>query len=84
MKILFLHPDDELHNGRWVECRWDRIIDLGRSGCASYKKALLHFECPITPIDSLSNEFKEIHDVGSLLRAGWDGSLTNLDWIGGN
>ena len=32
MKLLVVHPQDDLLSGPWRSVHWDRIIDIGRSG----------------------------------------------------
>ena len=70
MKLLLIHPEDRLQNGPWAGLRWDRIVDLGRSGRASYCAAVAHYGCDVSPVDSLREGFAEIHAVRELLAHG--------------
>ena len=82
MKLLLVHPEDRLQNGPWAALRWDRIVDLGRSGRASYRAAAAHYGCDVSPVDSLREGFAEIHAVRELLAHGLGHVVDRfgLDW----
>ena len=82
MRVLLIHPEDGLQDGPWASLKWDRVIDLGRSGAESYADARAGFGCSVTPIDFLRDKFKEIEKVRELLASGM-GRLDDafgLDW----
>ena len=83
MRILLIHPQDDLLEGPWAGLAWDRIVDLGLSGEEGYRKAAQRFRCPVSPLDALRGEnFQEIRRVRDLLLRG-TGRLTDttgLDW----
>jgi hypothetical protein len=82
MRVLLIHPEDELQDGPWTSLKWDRVIDLGWSGAESYADAVSGFGCPVTPLDFLRDKFKEIAKVRELLALGL-GRLNDtfdLDW----
>jgi hypothetical protein len=82
MKVLLIHPEDELQDGPWASLRWDRIIDLGRAGTASYAHAVAGFGCPVTALDAFGDNLKEMRKVRELLALGM-GRLSDrfgLDW----
>jgi hypothetical protein len=82
MRVLLIHPEDGLQDGPWTSLKWDRVIDLGRSGAESYAEATSGLGCPVTPIDFLRDEFKEIEKVRELLALGMGrlGDAFGLDW----
>jgi hypothetical protein len=82
MRVLVIHPEDELQDGPWVSRHWDRVIDLGRAGAESYVHAGESFGCPVTSFDAFRDNFNEKRKVRDLLALGM-GSLTDafgLDW----
>jgi hypothetical protein len=82
MRILLIHPDDGLQAGPWNESDWDRVIDLGRAGMESYRRAAAHFRCPVTPLVAMKEDFREVRRVRELLALGF-GRLVDscgLDW----
>jgi hypothetical protein len=82
MRVLVIHPEDELQDGPWGSQRWDRVIDLGKAGAESYADAAASFGCAVTSLDAFRNNFKEKHRVRELLTLGM-GRLTDgfgLDW----
>lgn len=82
MKVLVIHPEDELQEGPWGCQGWDRVIDLGRTGEASYVQAAAKLGCQVTAFDTLRDNFKEMRNVRDLLALGL-GRLSDrfeLDW----
>lgn len=82
MRVLLIHPEDELQDGPWASEKWDRVIDLGLAGAQSYARAAASFGCPVTPLDSFRENFKEMRKIRELLALGW-GRLEDrfgLDW----
>jgi hypothetical protein len=85
MKVLLIHPEDDLQGGPWNDLRWDRVVDLGRAGMEAYARARSHFGCPVTPLygqNEDSENFNNIRRVRELLAMGL-GRLVDgygLDW----
>jgi hypothetical protein len=82
MRVLVIHPEDELQDGPWGSQRWDRVIDLGRAGAESYAHAAASFGCPVTTLDAFRDNFKEKCRVREVLALGM-GRLNDsfgLDW----
>src|SRR5579872_5069463 len=82
MKILVVHPEDELQGQPWASMRWDLVIDLGNAGAGSYGKAAAHFGCRISRIRDLGDSSTLMRRVRELFGLGL-GRLTDsqgLDW----
>lgn len=82
MRVLLIHPEDELHGGPWASLKWDRVIDLGRAGTESYAGAAGNSGCPVTRLDEFRENFSEMRRVRELLALG-RGRLDDsfgLDW----
>jgi hypothetical protein len=82
MRVLVIHPEDELQDGPWGSQRWDRVIDLGKAGAESYAHVAASFGCAVTPLDAFRDNFKEKYRVRELLALG-NGRLddrSGLDW----
>ena len=82
MRILLIHPEDELVGGLWATERWDRAIDLGKAGAASYARAADKFGCAVTGLAEFRKDFAEMRRVRELIRLG-SGRLDDnfgLDW----
>lgn len=82
MRVLLIHPEDNLQKGPWNGSKWDRVLDLGQAGMESYRLAAARFGCAVTPLQSFRKDFKEIRRVKELLNLGL-GRLTDgfgLDW----
>ena len=82
MRVLLIHPEDELLDGPWASEKWDRVIDLGLAGAESYARAAASFGCPVTPLDSFRENFKEMRKIRELLALGL-GRLEDrvgIDW----
>ncbi|MGA3348013.1 MAG: hypothetical protein ABSC33_03270 [Candidatus Sulfotelmatobacter sp.] len=82
MKILLLHPEDELEKGLWVSSRWDRIVDLGLGGKNTYERWEREFQCPVVALDSLRPGFDDFWRVREILGRGCGQLLDEhgLDW----
>src|SRR5579864_2478696 len=82
MRILVIHPEDELLGEPWTLLRWDRVIDLGCSGAGTYAQAMARFGCPISRLSEFRANFREMRRVRELLALGM-GRLNDslgLDW----
>lgn len=82
MKVLVIHPEDELERGPWAGLKWDRAIDLGRAGQQSYERASASFGCSVTRLSEFRENFQEMRRVRELLALGM-GRLNDsfgLDW----
>lgn len=82
MRVLLVHPEDELEARPWTSSGWDRVIDLGRSGLQTYARAEEIFGCAVDALDDLRENFSEIYRVRGLLENGY-GRLCDkfgLDW----
>jgi hypothetical protein len=83
MRVLLIHPEDELLDGPWAGLAWDRIVDLGLSGEIGYRNAAQKFGTEVSSLNDLrSEDFQELRRVRELLGAG-SGRLkdsTGLDW----
>jgi hypothetical protein len=82
MRVLVIHPEDDLQAEPWASLRWDRVIDLGRAGAQAYAHAAARFGCAVTSLSEFREEFKEMRRVRELLTLGM-GRLNDrfgLDW----
>lgn len=82
MRVLLIHPEDELQGEPWSSLKWDRVIDLGRAGAESYARAGASLGSAITSLDEFRENFNEMHRVRELLALGM-GRLNDsfgLDW----
>ena len=82
MRILLLHPEDDLQDGPWALQRWDRAIDLGKAGGESYARAAESFGCAVTGLSEFREGFREMRRVRELIGLGL-GRLNDsfgLDW----
>src|SRR5262249_62077426 len=59
MRVLLIHPEDELQAGPWASQRWDRVIDLGRAGASSYQQAAASYGCAVGTLDAFRHNFRE-------------------------
>jgi hypothetical protein len=82
MRILLIHPEDELQGGPWASQPWDRVIDLGTAGAADCARAENAFGCPVTNLRNLRGEFREMRRVRELIGLGLDrlNDEFGLDW----
>jgi len=82
MRVLVIHPEDELQDGPWAAERWGRAIDLGRAGAEAYAQAAASFGCAVTSFDVFRDKFKEKRRVRELLALGMGRLLDGfgLDW----
>jgi hypothetical protein len=82
MKILLIHPEDELLGGLWASQRWDRVIDLGTTGAKSYAEAEATLGCRISRLTEFGDKFQGLLRLRELMALGM-GRLTDslgLDW----
>lgn len=47
MRVLFIHPDDHFRGGPWAAEKWDRVVDLGMGGVATYSLWSDFFGCEV-------------------------------------
>src|SRR5215813_11710733 len=82
MRVLLIHPEDDLQDGPWASQQWDRAIDLGTAGEESYAAAAAAFRCPIGRLAELRKDFREMHRVRELIRLGLNrlNDPFGLDW----
>ena len=82
MKILLVHPEDDPEKGPWANLAWDYIIDLGLGGVNGYARWARQFNCPVTTLGSLRNEFDVSRQVRDLLGLGCGHLIDEygLDW----
>ena len=82
MKVLFLHPADDLSAGPWANEHWSRVIDLGIGGSSAQARSNPERGIAIEPLQSFRQGFTEIRRVRELLSLG-SGRLLDgdgLDW----
>jgi hypothetical protein len=82
MRVLLIHPEDDLQGEPWASIKWDRVIDLGRSGAASYASAAVAFGCQVPTLSEFFPDFQGMRRVRELLSLGM-GRLVDgfgLDW----
>jgi hypothetical protein len=82
VKILLIHPEDDLEKGAWTNLPWDQIVDLGLGGINTYERWGRRFRCPVRSLNTLRNGFDDLMQVRSLLGLGC-GQLIDeqgLDW----
>lgn len=82
MKILLIHPEDELQDARWASRRWDRVIDLGMTGAESYAAAEAILGSPISRLNDFGKNFQGLLRLRELMAIGM-GRLKDtlgLDW----
>ncbi|MGH9497458.1 MAG: hypothetical protein ACRD3B_20845, partial [Candidatus Sulfotelmatobacter sp.] len=70
MKVLLIHPDDELQGAPWASQHWDRVIDLGTTGALDYDRAGQTFGCAVTRSWDLRENFREMLRVRELIQLG--------------
>lgn len=70
MKLLVVHPQDDLLSGPWRSVHWDRIIDIGRSGAGKYQEAAAHYRCSVTALDDLRDGLDETRAIRALFSLG--------------
>jgi hypothetical protein len=70
MRVLLIDPLDTADAGAWAGERWDRIVDLGMGGKNTYARWRRQFQCPVTTLDSLRNDFDTFRRVRELLGLG--------------
>lgn len=82
MKILLIHPDDDLQDGPWASRRWDRVIDLGTTGAEAYAEAEAEFGCCISRLNLFGANFEGVLRLRQLMALGMGRLLdrSGLDW----
>lgn len=64
MKVLILHPADDLTTELAGERRWERVVDLGFAGPAAYESWSNALACPVLPAPALdATDFCAIRDA---------------------
>jgi hypothetical protein len=82
MRVLLIDPLDTADKGAWAGQQWDRVVDLGVGGKATYERWNRKFHCPISAVKSLCEGFEDFRRVRDLLGMG-RGRLIDehgLDW----
>jgi hypothetical protein len=82
VRVLFLHPADDLSAGPWSNEHWSRVIDLGIAGSNAHARWQAKLGIAVEPLQSFRHNFAEIRRVGELLSMG-SGQLIDadgLDW----
>ena len=80
MRCLLLHADDDPVAGSWARGPWDRIVDFGIAGPATYDRWTKVLGCPVEASPELDREdfvqLREIHHLG----LGYVVDREGLDW----
>jgi hypothetical protein len=81
MKILLLHPEDNLpRSGR--RGNWDLVIDFGRAPVSTYERWSREANCRVISLYDFAEEIEDLHRTRELLQFGMgeimDGS--GIDW----
>lgn len=82
MKILLMDAQDTADVGPWTGQKWDRIVDLGLGGHATYERWRRRYGCEVTTLSSLRKGFEDFRRVRELMDMGC-GQLIDqhgLDW----
>jgi hypothetical protein len=82
MKVLLIHFEDDPEAGPWSALHWDRVVDIGMGGRASYARWTRQFNCPVINLDSLREGFDDFRRVRDIIGMGC-GRLVDehgLDW----
>jgi hypothetical protein len=69
MRILLLHPEDDIH-GSWARARWDSVVDLGRAPQSLYNEWSAQLRCPVFSIFDFAREVEDLWLWDRLLRLG--------------
>ena len=82
MKILLVHPEDDPEEGPWATQTWERVVDLGLGGVASYDRWNGFFGCSVRSLNSLRTGFDDFRQVRELLGRGCERLIDEhgLDW----
>ena len=82
MRVLLIHPEDDLLDGPWASRQWDRVIDLGTAGEESYNRAAKSFGRPIGRLAEFREGSKEMRRVKELIALGLNRlhDEFGLDW----
>ena len=81
MRVLLLHPEDELSVER-AGRKWDLIVDLGRAPVLSYERWGAQTGCRVISVYDFAKDFEDLHRVRELLQLGmgqWVDGL-GIDW----
>jgi hypothetical protein len=69
MRILLLHPDDDL--GRWCRTQhWDLVVDLGRAPTEIHERWSRQTGCPVISIYDHAEEIEDLYFLRGLLQLG--------------
>ena len=80
MRILLLHPEDNLLSGPWAQETWDRVVDVVQAGENAYERWGRAFGCVVESLGAV--DLGEYRRIRRLLEAG-QGRLMDdwgLDW----
>jgi len=78
MRVLLLHPEDQLPVGK----AWDLVVDLGRAPVATYRRWSKDAGGRVISLYDFSNGFEDGHRIRKLLQLGLGRWVDNLgiDW----
>ena len=81
MRLLLLHPDDDLH-GPWKNQRWDWVVDLGRAPRSLYDEWSAALGCPVSSIYDFALEVEDLQTWRSLFALGMGRVVDHygVDW----
>jgi hypothetical protein len=81
MRVLLLHPEDELPAERAGK-KWDLIVDLGRAPVATYERWRSQTGCRVISLYDFAKDVEDLHRIRDLLQLGmgqWTDGL-GIDW----
>ena len=81
MRVLLLHPEDELPAQR-RDGKWDLVVDLGRAPLATYERWGAQTGGRVISLYDFGQDFEDLHRVRELLQLGmgqWVDGL-GIDW----
>jgi hypothetical protein len=81
MRVLLLHPEDELPAERAGK-KWDLIVDLGRAPVATYERWRSQTGCRVISLYDFAKDVEDLHRIRELLQLGmgqWTDGL-GIDW----
>jgi hypothetical protein len=81
MKVLLLHPDDEL-SGCGHFHRWDLVIDFGRAPHSAYDEWSRQAGCRVLSLFDFADEIEDLRRTRELLQLGMECLLDpcKIDW----
>ncbi len=81
MKVLLLHPEDQLPAGQSAG-KWDLVVDLGRAPASIYEKWSKQAGCRVLSLYDLAEGVEDIHHLRELLQLGMGHVVdsSGIDW----